>query len=145
MKKFKKSFIVIMMSFVMALGFADIGAEGASAKTWKVTGSLYTTWYVSGYFSNYVIVSKTFTQTQPGYSTIIAGVEANSKAKGYFTAYLQKKSGSKWITIKTVKVKRNGYTSLTYHSATKATYRYMFVNTGSKTRVNYTFSVKQAI
>ncbi|MFB5285272.1 hypothetical protein [Peribacillus sp. Hz7] len=146
MSKLKKGFIVIMTAFVLSLGLAGVSTEEASAKVWKgKPGTLYVTWYADGYFSNYVTVSKTFTQTQPGYENILAGVRASSKAKGSFTAYLQKKSGSKWVTVKTFKATRNGYTKLSYFKAQKATYRYKFVNTGSKTRVNYTFSVEQAI
>lgn len=146
MGKLKKGFIVIVTAFVLSLGFAGANPEEASAKVWKgKPGTLYVTWYADGYFSNYVAVSKTFTQTQPNYSYISAGVQAKSKAKGSFTAYLQKKSGSKWVTVKTFKAARNGYTNLSYHDAKKATYRYKFVNTGSKTKVNYTFNVMQAI
>ncbi|WP_409300408.1 hypothetical protein [Peribacillus sp. SCS-155] len=145
MKKVKKTLMVLITAFLLTLGFAGISTNEASAKVWHgKPGLLYTTWYADGYFSNYVVVAKTFTRQQPGYGYIGMSVKATSKAKGSFTAYLQKKSGSSWVTVKTYKAARNGTTSLSYSDAKKATYRFKFVNTGSKTRVNYVFSVTQA-
>ncbi len=114
--------------------------QKAEAADWVKRGSIWTTYYHSGYFSNYVY-QRTFKPTHN--DVILAGVSAKSSASGSFKVILQKRTSKGWVNYRTKYATKNGYTSLNFYDVTKkATYRIKFENIGSK-RVNYTFNVQQ--
>lgn len=138
----KKLLFSLALAFILSVAslVGTPGTQKAEAADWTTTGSIFTTYYHSGSFSNYVY-QRTFTTTTGDY--LSAGVKASSSGSGTFKAILQKKTNGVWKNYKTKYPSKNGSTSLAFSGITKgATYRYKFENTGSS-KVTYTFWVEQ--
>ena len=134
----------IIFTLVLILGLSSFGSFGgtqkAEAADWVERGSIFTTYYHSGSFSNYVY-TREFKVTS--HQTILAGISAKSSGSGTFKAILQKKVNGVWQDARTKTANKNGYTSLTFQEVSAVlTYRIKLVNTGGA-KVNYTFWVSQ--
>lgn len=83
----KKLLFSLALSFVLSVSslVGTPGTQKAEAADWTTTGSIFTTYYHSGSFSNYVY-KRTFTTTTGDY--ISAGVKATSSGTGTFKAIL---------------------------------------------------------
>jgi hypothetical protein len=136
----KKS-IILSIALALVLSFSSLGGtQKAEAADWTKTGSIWTTYYHSGSFSNYVY-QRTFKPSTG--DTILAGITANSSATGTFKAILQKYVNGVWTNYRTKYPTKNGYTALNFYDVTQgATYRIKLENTGSS-KITYTFFVKQ--
>ncbi|KRF64645.1 hypothetical protein ASG99_19600 [Bacillus sp. Soil768D1] len=137
----KKS-IVVSLALALVLSLSSLSvAQKAEAKDWTSTGSIWTTYYHSGEFTNYVY-QRTMKTTVS--DEIWSAVDASSSASGTFKAVLQKKTNGVWKNYKTPKYPtKNGYTSLKWTGVTKgATYRVKLENTSGK-KITYTFNVMQ--
>ncbi|MFE4430224.1 hypothetical protein ACFRH9_24765 [Peribacillus butanolivorans] len=134
----KKS-IIASLALALVLSFSSFGGtQKAEAADWTTTGSIWTTYYHSGSFTNYVY-QRTIKTTMS--DEIWAGVKASSSASGTFKAVLQKKTNGVWKNYKTKYPAKNGYTSLRWTGVTKdATYRVKLENTSGKS-IKYTFNV----
>ncbi|WP_338470889.1 hypothetical protein R4Z10_19275 [Niallia sp. XMNu-256] len=137
----KRIFVSFALAFTLLLSGGFVNTGKAEAADWSERGSIWTTYYHSGYFSNYVY-QRTFQPSLSSPRTILAGVSAKSSASGSFKVELQRWNGSSWYTYRTKYATKNGSTSLTFYDVASGSYRMKFTNIGS-TRVNYTFWVKQ--
>ncbi|MBK5446464.1 hypothetical protein ACFRH9_20515 [Peribacillus butanolivorans] len=136
----KKS-IIASLALALVLSLSSFGGtQKAEAADWSTTGSIWTTYYHSGSFSNYVYQRTMGTTVS---DEIWTAVDASSSASGTFTARLQKKTNGVWKNYKTKYPSKNGYTSMKWTGVTKgATYRIKFENTSGKS-IKYTFNVMQ--
>lgn len=138
-KKLLFSFaLVFVFSFTSLVG--SPGIQKAKAADWVDRGTIWTDYYHSGSFTNYVY-QRTMTTTYQ--DEIWNVVYASSSASGTFKAVLQKKTNGVWKNYKTKYPAKNGTTILKWTGVTKgATYRVKLENTGSS-KITYTFKVTQ--
>ncbi|WHY57058.1 hypothetical protein [Peribacillus simplex] len=136
----KKS-IIASLALALVLSLSSLGGpQKAEAADWTTQGSIWTTYYHSGSFSNYVY-QRTMTTTVS--DEIWTAVNAKSSASGTFKAILQKKTNGVWKNYRTKYPAKNGYTNMDWTGVTKgATYRIKFENTSSS-KITYTFNVMQ--
>ncbi|MCO0598902.1 hypothetical protein NGI46_15870 [Peribacillus butanolivorans] len=136
----KKS-IIASLALALVLSFSSFGGtQKAEAADWSTTGSIWTTFYHSGSFTNYVYQRNMGTSYS---DEIWTAVDAKSSASGTFKAILQKKTNGVWKNYRTKYPKKNGYTDMDWTGVTKgATYRIKFENTSSS-KITYTFNVMQ--
>ncbi|MDM5360329.1 hypothetical protein ABIE66_004353 [Peribacillus sp. B2I2] len=136
----KKS-IIASLALALVLSLSSFGGtQKAEAADWSTTGSIWTSYYHSGSFTNYVY-QRTMTTTVS--DEIWTTVNASSSASGTFTARLQKKTNGVWKNYKTKYPAKNGYTNMNWTGVTKgATYRVKLENTSGK-KITYTFKVMQ--
>ncbi|WP_375090010.1 hypothetical protein ACDZ29_04170 [Peribacillus sp. RS7] len=136
----KKS-IIASLALALVLSLSSFGGtQKAEAADWSTTGSIWTSYYHSGSFTNYVY-QRTMTTTVS--DEIWTTVKASSSASGTFKAVLQKKTNGVWKNYKTKYPAKNGTTQMDWTGVTKgATYRVKFENTSGK-KITYTFKVMQ--
>ncbi|MFJ9384070.1 hypothetical protein ACIROD_10065 [Peribacillus sp. NPDC101481] len=136
----KKS-IIASLALALVLSFSSFGGtQKAEAADWVDQGTIWTTYYHSGSFTNYVYQRTMHTTVS---DEIWTAVSAKSSASGTFTARLQKKTNGVWKNYKTKYPSKNGYTNMKWTGVTKgATYRIKFENPGSS-KITYTFNVMQ--
>ena len=139
-----KKKLLFSLALVFVLSFASLvgtpGIQKAEAADWTVKGTIWTDYYHSGSFTNYVY-QRTMTTTYK--DEIWTTVKASSSASGTFKAVLQKKTNGVWKNYKTKYPAKNGTTVMTWTGVTQgATYRVKLENTGSA-KITYTFKVTQ--
>lgn len=129
------AFVIIVASLV-----GSPGIQKAEAADWVDQGSIWTNYYHSGSFTNYVD-QRTMTTTYK--DEIWTNIKASSSASGTFKAVLQKKTNGVWQNYKTKYPAKNDTTVMTWTGVTQgATYRVKLENTGSA-KITYTFKVTQ--
>lgn len=133
--------IIISLALAFVLSFASFaGTQKVEAADWTVQGSIWTDYYHSGSFYNYVY-QRTMTTTYK--DEIWTTVKASSSASGTFKAVLQKKTSGVWKNYRTKYPAKNGTTVMNWTGVTQgATYRVKLENTGSA-KITYTFKVTQ--
>jgi hypothetical protein len=136
----KKS-IIASLALALVLSLSSFGGtQKAEAADWSTTGSIWTSYYHSGSFTNYVY-QRTMTTTVS--DEIWTTVKASSSASGTFTARLQKKVDGVWKNYKTKYPAKNGTTQMDWTvDNKKADYRVKFENSSGK-KITYTFKVMQ--
>ena len=136
----KKS-IIASLALALVLSLSSFGGtQKAEAADWSVPGTIWTDYYHSGSFTNYVY-QRTMTTTYK--DEIWNTVKASSSASGTFKAVLQKKTNGVWKNYRTKYPAKNGTTVLNWTGVTQgATYRVKLENT-SGAKITYTFKVTQ--
>ncbi|MFF2290295.1 hypothetical protein [Peribacillus butanolivorans] len=136
----KKS-IIASLALALVLSFSSFGGtQKAEAADWVDQGTIWTTYYHSGSFTNYVY-QRTMKMTYD--NEIWTTVYASSSASGTFTARLQKKTDGVWKNYKTKYPAKNGTTVMNWTVNNKsASYRVKLENTSGKS-IKYTFKVMQ--
>ena len=85
----KKS-IIASLALALVLSFSSFGGtQKAEAADWSTTGSIWTTYYHSGSFTNYVYQRTAYNMTYD--NEIWTTVKASSSASGTFTAIFKKR------------------------------------------------------
>ncbi len=104
----KKKLIMILAALVIALTSftaVDLANNKAQAKDWKKTGGLWTEYWHSGSFKNY-IYTPVF---HPYYKGKVSGfLTANGSGSGKIQAVLQQKTSKGWKNVKTFYAKKKG-------------------------------------
>ncbi|MCM3169443.1 MULTISPECIES: hypothetical protein [Peribacillus] len=137
----KKS-IIASLALALVLSFSSFGGtQKAEAADWTSTGSIWTSYYHSGSFYNYVYQRTAYNMTYD--NEIWTTVKASSSASGTFTARLQKKTDGVWKNYKTKYPAKNGTTTMNWTvDNKKADYRVKFENSSGK-KITYTFKLMQ--